>query len=202
MSGLGTSAISEELIALKERKRLLDDVWMLTLMVLFVAVGVPWYLRALDIDFAPVAWSLFGYGVLYVLSTFAADKIGSERRLMSLIRMIQATGIIFLGFIWHLSGNLQNPMFLLVFVLPIVAGSLILASWQSFINVCLSIITVSMIALLDGPELRWYATQTGPWAKRFIELIPASSMTKQNPFPSLNSPPSYFFVLLILFTVL
>ena len=202
MSEFGTVTIEHNLMTLKERKRLLDDVWLLVFLVLLVAVGVPWYLRTLDIDFAPVAWSLFGYGLIYVLTSLAADRLRSRRSLMMLIAALQTAGILFLGFVWHLTGSLQNPMFLLAFVLPVVAGSLVVVNWQSYLTVLFSIATVLTVALIDAPELRWYVTQIGPWARWLMDLLPARSATGPQPFPSLNTPPSYLFVLLVFFTVL
>ena len=154
MTRVDLAAMGDSLLALKERKRLLDDVWLLTLLVIFVAVGLPWYLRLLEIDFAPVAWSLFTYGLLYLAISFAADALRTGRSLLIVIGALQAAGVLFIGFVWHLTGSLQNPMFLLLFVIPVIAGSFILVSWQSYAAALLSVATVATVALLDAPELR------------------------------------------------
>jgi len=202
MTESGTTMLEGSLDALKQRKRLLDDAWLLALFVLFLASGVPWYLRILDIDFAPIAWSLFAYGLIYVASSFVTDRLGSCRSLLAMLGILQLAGVLFLGYIWHLTGSLQNPMFLLAFVLPVVAGSLVLANWQSYLTVALTLGTVLGVALLDVPELRWYVSQTGSWANWLMAAIPQTSDTGPQPFPGLNTPPAYLFVLLGVFLIL
>jgi len=202
VTDVASIAMQDNLIALRERKRLLDDVWLLALFVLFLAIGVPWYLRILEINFAPVAWSLFGFGLIYVLTTSAADRLRSHRSLVMVLGSLQAAGVLFIGFVWHLTGSLQNPLFLLAFVLPVVAASLVLVHWQSYATVLLSVATVLTVALMDAPELRWYVTQAGSLAQWLIGLLPRTSASAAQPFPGLNTPPAYLFMLLLLFAVL
>jgi PAS domain-containing protein len=196
-----SEARDDTLQALKERKRLLDDVWLLALLVLFLAVGVPWYLRILEVNFAPVAWSLFGFGALYVAASVATDSLRSRRSLLLAVTLLQAAGVLLLGLVWHWTGGLQNPMFLLVFVLPVVAGSFLLVSWHSYATVLLAVATVAAVALINAPDLRWYLAQAGSlpdWASRLLPEAPASAQ----PFPSLHAPPAYSALMLASFTVL
>ena len=199
MTESGAVVLVGGLDALKQRKRLLDDAWLITIFVLFFASGVPWYLRILAIDFAPIAWSLFAFGLIYVALSFMADRLSSRRSIVAIIGVLQMLGIPFLGYIWHLSGSLQNPMFLLAFVLPVIAGSVVLSNWQSYMTVSLTLGTVLMVALMDVPELRWYVSQTASWGDWLVETIPETPNSGQQPFPGLNTPPSYLFMLLGVF---
>ena len=52
------SGMTDDVGALHERKRLFDDIWLLTLFVIFIALATPWFLRVLDVDFAPLAWRI------------------------------------------------------------------------------------------------------------------------------------------------
>ena len=161
MKVFDATAADPSLAALRERKRLFDDVWLLTLFVIFVAIAVPWFLRILDLDLGPLAWSLFGFGLAYMAGVIATDRIESHRNLLFVIGTVQALGVLFLGYLWHLVGGLQNPMFLLVFTLPIVAGSIVLLSWQSYVTVLMAVSVVVLAALIEAPELRWYLVQIG-----------------------------------------
>jgi hypothetical protein len=67
--------------------------------------------------------------------------------------------------------------------------------------VIFSVAAVSGVALLDSPELRWYAAQTG-WLPRWLADLFALSPSVNPPFPSLSAPPAYSFLLLTSFTVL
>ncbi|MGH8309995.1 MAG: hypothetical protein ACRETX_09400, partial [Steroidobacteraceae bacterium] len=138
----------------RERKRLLDDTWLLTLFVIFLATALPWFLRIADLDFAPVAWSLFGYGAVYLALGFATDRMQIHGSLPIVLGTLQAAGVVFLGFIWHQAGGLQNPMFLLAFVLPVVGGSLI-SRWQPYLSALLGAAVVAIVAFIEAPELRW-----------------------------------------------
>ena len=198
----GTHRLDDGVRALKERKRSIDDVWLIVCCTVFMATGVPWYLRLLDIDFAPIAWSLFAYGVGCVGSSIVADRFETRRSLLLVVGAVNLAGVIFLGWIWHLTGGVQNPMFALIFVLPVVAGGLALVSWHTYAMAALSIGTVVTVALIDAPELHWYVTQHGPWARKVMGVLPAASATAAQPFPGLSMPPSYLFVQLLLFVVI
>ena len=187
---------------LLERKHLLDDVWLMSFFALFVAVGAPWYLRALEIDFAPVAWSLFGYGAFYTLGALAIDGLSKRRSMLLAIGVTQVSGVLFLGWIWHLTGSMQNPMFLLAFVLPVVAGSLVPVNWQAYGTAVLAFVIVLVVAIVDTPELRWFAAQLGSASHRFLAALPQNAGMNSQPFPSLNFPPAYYFVLIAMFAAL
>lgn len=201
MTGAGSLAGEHDLAALRERKRLFDDVWLAALVVIFLAVAVPWFLRILDFDLAPLAWSLFIFGITYVALGMASDRLQSRRYLLLVVNASQILGVLFLSFLWHLAGGLQNPMFLLVFVLPVVAGSLVLVNWQSCLTVLLAALTVTLVALVEAPELRWYMQQSGVPADWLIRHLPELA-TASRPFPTLSTPAPYLFVLLELFAVL
>jgi hypothetical protein len=200
--GMADFVVDDALLALKERKRLLDDVWLLALLVLFLAIGVPWYLRILEINFAPVAWSLFGFAALYFITTQVTDSLRSRRGVMLGMFLLQLAGVLLLGLIWHWTGSLQNPMFLLVFVLPVAACTFVLVSWQSYATVLLSVVAVTTVALINAPELRWYLTQAGSLPHWVTQLLPERSATFVQPFPSLHAPPTYSVLLLASFTAL
>lgn len=160
MNGLNTTVAAGEFAALRERKRLLDDAWLLTLFVILLATAVPWFLRIMELDLAPLAWSLFGFGLIYLATALTADRLQDRRSLLLILGALQAVGVLFLGFLWHYAGGLQNPMFLLVFVLPVVGGSLI-SRWQSYTSALLAAAAVAAVTFVEAPELWWYVAQMG-----------------------------------------
>ena len=189
-----------ELATLRERKRLFDDVWLVTLVVVFVALAAPWFLHVLEIDLAPIAWSLFGFGAVHVAAMVAAEALRSARAVLALAFAQQAAGVLLLSLLWHLGGGVHNPMLLLVFVLPVVAGGMLIG-WQSYATAALAAATVIVIALVEAPELRWYLAQlgvpalaSGPW----WDGLPGTP----RPFAGLSAPASYLFVMLQLFVLL
>ena len=199
MTASGILAYGDDLASLRERKRLFDDVWLLTLFVIFLAIAIPWFLRILDVELGPLAWSLFGFGLMHLLGTIFADRADNRRHLVLMIGAVQGIGIIFLGYVWHLAGGLQNPTFLLAFGLPVIAGGLVLVGWQSYATAFLAMATVSSVALIEAPELRWYLLEMGLPLGPIIRHLPHAETGATQASSTLIAPASYLFVLLELF---
>ena len=199
MSASGSLAYGDDLASLRERKRLFDDVWLLTLFVIFLAIAIPWFLRILDVELGPLAWSLFGFGLVYLLGAIIADRAKNRLHLILMIGAVQGIGIVFLGYVWHLAGGLQNPTFLLAFGLPIIAGGLVLVGWQSYATAFLGMATVSCVALIEAPELRWYLLEIGLPLGPIIKHLPQAPAGATQASGTLIAPASYLFVLLELF---
>ena len=105
--------------SLRERKRVLDDGWLLMLLSIVAALSIPWFLRNFQVDLAPVTWLIFACGVAYLVLSSALDRLRAPRVKVIALSAMQIGAVVFLAFLWHLAGNLQNPMFLLAFALPV-----------------------------------------------------------------------------------
>lgn len=183
-----------------ERKKLLDDVWLLTLFVVLLMLGIPWYLRTLGIDLGQVTWGLFAYGIFHVAVDFALRSVRNSLTLLICTGFQQWIGIAFLGLLWHYAGNVQNPLFLLVFILPVIAGTLVLLPWQSYATALISLGTVCLVAWQDVPDLRWNALEIHLFPQWIARLLPEPLGAVPQPFPSLNTTPAYVFTLLASFS--
>jgi len=192
---VGEDGLSE----LRERKRLFDNVWFLTLFAVLLATGVPWYLRILDIDFGRIVWGLFGYGLFQVAINAVLKRRPEHRTFLAVVGLQQCIGILTVGVLWHYAGNVQNPFFLFVLALPLIAGSLVMLPWQSYTTAFLLIGSVLTVAWLDAPDLRWNVLQIRLLPDWFTRILPVPLGAPPQPFPSLNTSPSYLFTLL--FTV-
>lgn len=181
--------------ALAERKQVLDDAWLLMLLGVALAVGVPWFLRTLPIDTARVTWAVFAYGVTYLAVSRLADRLRGTTALLNALTAMQAASVAFLALLWHLVGGLQNPLFLLVFAIPIAATGAVLPGARAFAVTLLAIAAVGVVALANAPELRWYLTQLGVPAA----LVPTHAASGPRPFPGLDLPAAYLVVLLASF---
>lgn len=186
---------------LRERKRIADDTTLWMLLVVSVAVVVPWFVRLLPIDLSVIARATFGFTLLYVALATLTDGLRGPRSLGLATWFLQASGVVFLGLLWHLVGGLQVPMLLLVFVLPVMASGLVLGRWQPYGAALLSVVVVGVIALSESRELRWYLPQIGFRVDRIVGSL-ALRLDRSAPFPSLASPPDQLLVLLEIFVVL
>ncbi len=136
--------------------QLLLDTWLLTLFAVLLAVALPWFVNAFQIDFAAASAVLLALGALYVGLTFVSGlrtpAAAMRRRLLGLLN---ALGVIGLGVLWERSGGLQNPAFVLAFALPVVGASA-LSRWHPYATAVLAVLVTLAVALIQAPELRWY----------------------------------------------
>ncbi len=201
MTASVSGLLSDRLPALHERKRALDASWLLILVAVLLATGAPWYLRVLDIEMGVVAWSLFGYSLVYLGVAYASDLIRSHRLVLAVMIGLQMAGVTFLGWVWHLVGSVQNPLFLLTFVLPVVAAGLLTLRWHAYSVALLSIVVALFVAVVDSPGLRWYLSQFAA-IEPALSLLPVELAGRQEPFPAAVSQPGYLVVSMVFFSLL
>src|ERR1700735_580348 len=138
------------------RVHLLDDIWLLTIIAIIVTVGIPWASVGFEPQLASVSWGLLALGGIHVAFTLLATPAASpERWRGAALTLLDAIGVVLIGVIWAHAGGLQNPLFLTVFVLPVV-GSIFLSRWHPFMIAVLSILVVAAVSMGQAPELRSY----------------------------------------------
>ncbi|MGH8231753.1 MAG: hypothetical protein ACRESY_08030 [Steroidobacteraceae bacterium] len=184
------------------RVHLLDDIWLLSIFAILVAIGLPWFLSGFAVQVLPVACGLLALGAIHMVFTTLADPdrpAGAWRhRSLSLLHLL---GVLVIAFIWQRAGGLQNPAFLSVFALPVI-GAIFLSRWQPYLTAVVALIGVTAGAYAEIPELRWYLSSlgaTGAWLAAQFDH-PASSLTV--PFAGFYAPAGYFLVVLEVFAVL
>ena len=184
------------------RTHLLDDIWLLAIAAILLAIGVPWLFSSFEIDLARASWGLLALGGVHL--AFAAAS--SPGRLQTagrarLLGVLHAIGIIVIGFVWQHGGGLQNAMFLAVFVLPVI-GSVFISRWQPYLMSLLAIVVVTLFALAQAPELRWYAAGLSGVGRWVTAIFGSGASSGSAPFPGFYAPSGYFLVLLQVFAIL
>jgi len=182
------------------RVHLLDDTWLLSIFTILLATALPWLVSAFDIDFVATSIGLLALGAIHVGLTMLgrSARIGERRWVLTALHV---TGVLIVGFIWMHAGGLQNPAFLLVFVLPVV-GAIFLSRWQPYLMALLAIVVVGAVALAQAPELRWYAPGLNAAGAWLAALIGQEGAVTNTPFPGFYAPSGYFVVLLEVFAIL
>ena len=182
------------------RVHLLDDVWLLTIIAIIVVIGIPWASVGFEPQLAGVSWGLLALGAIHVAFTLLASAAPSPHRWHgAALTLLNAVGVALIGFIWAHAGGLQNPLFLAVFVLPVL-GSIFLSRWQPFMIAVLTILVVAAVSLGQAPDLRSYLSTVlgrGSWLQEFAKQSP----DLQTSFPGFYAPTSYLVALLEIFTV-
>ena len=183
-------------------KQLVDVVWLMTMVACLVAIGVPWYLRLVDVRMVVVAATVFGFSLLYSIASGLVTRVRDRRRAMLASSLFNAFGVLCLVAIWHLGGGLSNPVLLRAFVAPLVASGALLAGWQTHLLALLSILGVATIALLESPELRWMLGQSGGPIGWLSGVLPDLPPARLGSVSAVDGSPAYVLVVVGSFALL
>jgi len=179
--------LKESLLILRERKRILDAVCVMSLGVVFLTVGIPWFLGIINLNIVPVAWVIFGYALAYLVLATLTDRLKERAQILWAMQVLQSLGIVALAFLWHLAGGMANPMFLMVFTLPVIASGVLMLGWQPYLIALISVIAVAVVAILESPELKWYVTIHSGISLDWSENLSIPFMSSIKPFPDLET---------------
>jgi PAS domain-containing protein len=180
---------------------LLDDMWLLTVLAILVAIGVPWLSSGFEVQAAVAGWGLLALGGIHVAFTLLASPTPAGGRWREYaLTLLNAIGVVLIGFIWAHAGALQNPLFLTVFVLPVM-GSIFLSRWHPFLIALLSVVVVGLVALSQAPALRSYAGGLLGSYAWLVDLFGRQGTEPQGSFSGFYAPTGYLVVVLEVFTV-
>jgi PAS domain-containing protein len=183
------------------RVHLLDDIWLLTIVAILIATGVPWLTGSFEVDVGTAGWGLLALGGIHIAFTLLASPTRPHGRWHGrAMILLEVAGVILIGFIWQHVGALQNPMFLTVFALPVI-GAIFLSRWHPYFIAALSVCVVGFVALAQAPELRWYASGLLGGDTWLAWLFGRQSTVPQPSFSGFYAPSSYLIVLLEVFTI-
>jgi len=105
------------------RVHLLSDIWLLTIVAIFVATGFPWFANGFEVDVGAASWGLLALGGIHIGFTVPASRTRLHGRWHDrMLMLLDVIGVILIGFIWQHVGALQNPTFLMVFALPVIGA--------------------------------------------------------------------------------
>jgi PAS domain-containing protein len=183
------------------RGHLLDDIWLLTIVAIVIATGVPWLTGGFQVDVGTAGWGLLALGGIHIAFTLLASPTRPHGRWHDrAMTLLDVAGVILIGFIWQHVGALQNPMFLTVFALPVI-GAIFLSRWHPYFIAAVSVCVVGFVALAQAPELRWYASGLLGGDTWLTWLFGRQSTVPQPSFSGFYAPSSYLIVLLEVFAI-
>jgi PAS domain-containing protein len=183
------------------RVHLLDDIWLAIIVAILITTAIPWLASGFDVDVGMATWGLLALGGIHI----AFVLLGSPLRVPGgwsdrALTFLSLGGVVVIGFIWQHAGALRNPMFLMVFALPVVS-SIFLSRWHPYLLAAASVLVVATLALSQAPELRWYAAGLLGSDSWLTWLFGPQGTGSQPSFMGFSAPSSYL-VLLEVFTVL
>jgi PAS domain-containing protein len=181
--------------------QLLNDIWLMTILAVLVGTGLPWLVSDFQVDIVSASCGLLALGVVHVVLTIFGAPLRQQTIWKArAITLLETVGVLLLGFIWEHVGALQNPLFLVVFVLPII-GSIFLSRWHPYFLAAVGILTVGFVSLGESSELRWFAgSLTGSdWWLRW--LFGPGAAAPEAAFSAFSAPINYLLVLLQVFCI-
>ena len=179
----------------------LSDIWLLTIVAILIATGVPWFANGFEVDVRAASWGLLAVGGILGAFTILSSRTWPHDLWHDhLLTLMDVTGVILIGYIWQHVGALQNPAFLTVFVLPVIGASF-LSRWHPYLMAAVSVGVVLVVALAQAPELRWYASGLLGSDAWLTWLFGHQSAVAQQSFPGFSAPSSFLIVLLEVFSI-
>jgi hypothetical protein len=183
------------------RVRLLSDSWVLIIVAILCAAGVPWFASGFEVDLGAASWGLLGLGGILITLTILESRTSPNGRWRDrALTLLDVTGVIVIGFIWQHVGGLQNPTFLTVFALPVI-GAIFLSRWHPYLISAVSVCVVGVVALAQAPELRWHASGLLGSDAWLGALFGHQTAATPGSFSGFYAPSNYLIVLLEVFTV-
>lgn len=200
--GERTAVAAEQLIPLLERKRMFDSAWIVCLVASLGTVSVLWFLSALEIDIARTAWYVFAYAAAYLVVATATDRLNSTTAIVVAMQVKMIASVVFLGMLWHLVGGLRNPMFLIVFVLPVIISGIMLVGIQAHVIALVSVAVVGIVAVGESSELRWYLSGFHVPIGAVSAFFPAGDGDSTGRSAELVAGPAYEFTMIATFGIM
>jgi hypothetical protein len=183
------------------RVHLLDDTWLLTIVAILIATALPWFASGFEVDVGMAAWGLLALGGVHVAFALLGSPSSTPGRWHGhVLTLLCLVGVAAIGFIWAHAGALRNPVFPMVFALPVVS-SIFLSRWHPYLLAAAGVLVTAVVALSQSPELRWYAAGLVGSDLWLSWLFGAQNTAPQAAFTGFYAPSSYV-VLLEVFAVL
>lgn len=204
------SRLDPTLDTLRQCKQVFDVGWMALLLMVSLCAGLVAYVDPARFDAVPVGWGLFGMGALYALVSKRLSRIPDPQRLSAVLFLSQLVGVSGLGLLWYALGGLHNPAMLLAFGIPMCVACVHRTSWQIYSIGLACIFVVTLGALIESPELRWYLAHglaaSGlagppelPGLAEWLDGLPA--LRGDRPFAEAAVPPGQGLTLLTSFAI-
>jgi hypothetical protein len=173
----------------------------MTIVATLVAIAVPWFFNEFEIQLGGASLGLLLLGALHVAFTSIAKPTRAHTRWRRRgLAALHLVGVVGLGFVWLYAGGVQNPLFLCIFVLPVI-GAIFVTEWQPYITAAVAVIVAATVALDQVPELRWYTGELSG-AGNWLAWLFGDSTAVHVPFSGFYAPARYFVVLLEVFAII
>jgi hypothetical protein len=197
MSNDGTAPGIE---TLRAEVRLLARVLAMAMVLMFIAVALPWLMRMIEVELAPLAWTLTAFAAVHAVLTLAAERVHSRAVMLRLLYAVPMSGVAFMALLWHFGGGGAHPALALMMALPVIAAAALPRGTFAWGVAIYSIVVVTVTVTITSPDFGWYLGQLGVPGVALARLTPDDALTR-DPFPGATTTPAAMFLLVATFAV-
>jgi PAS domain-containing protein len=182
----GAGALEE----LRRYKVLFDNAWTLVTVLATALAVLCWYFRLAEVDIGAILWCLAALALSQFSLNARAHRIGSAAGLRRVALGSQLLGTALLGTAWHLLGGLQQPVFPLFMMLPLVPGALLLGFWQRLAS-AVGLLAVLASGVLLSPDTNSFIQERYGFGIDRAGVLPDWLPRSPVAFADVNTSPSY-----------
>src|SRR5580700_1097423 len=125
--------------------RILDLVWPSTCLAAFLGLFAAWYLRLLEVPFAPIATALTAAIMVHFAAFSLLESETAPRTRAVVLAAVHVTGVLALGYVWFLIGGPDIPAFLVFFAFPVAAAAMTVGRWARLATVAGTLLVLGLI---------------------------------------------------------
>jgi hypothetical protein len=185
---------------LRGQTRWLAQVVAGTMVLMFAAVALPWLLRMIEVELAPLAWTMTAFAATHAALLLAADRVRMRAVMLRVLYAVPLLGVAFMGVLWHYGGGIGHPALALPMVLPVLAAGALPRVRFAYDVALYSILVVLTTVMISSPDFGWYVTQLGvPGAA--IGRMAGEELPVRDPFPGATTTPAAAFLFVATFAV-
>jgi PAS domain-containing protein len=176
--------------ALHRHKAMFDHTWTLATLLATVLAVAWWELGLAQFAVAPVIWALAALAAIQYLLNFQARGATSVTTLRHAALASQLLGTALIAVSWHLFGGIQQPLYPLIIVLPLLTGTLVLTFWQQQIAI-VAILVVLASGVLLSPDTNSFIQERYGIGLASAHLLPSFIPRSRVVFPDVSTSPAY-----------
>jgi PAS domain-containing protein len=175
---------------LHRHKAMFDNTWTLATLLATVLAVAWWELGLAQFAVGPVIWALAALAAIQYLLNAQARGATSAATLRRLALASQLLGTALIAVSWHLFGGIQQPLYPLIIVLPLLTGALVLTFWQQQIAI-VAILVVLASGVLLSPDTNSFIQERYGIGLASVQLLPSFIPRSRAVFPDISTSPAY-----------
>ena len=181
---------------LRRDQGMFDNTWTLATVLATALAVLCWYFGLAQVNIEPIIWTLAGLALVQLAISSQTHRASTPAHFQRLALSSQMIGTVLMGVGWHFFGGLQQPLFPLFIVLPLVPAALVMGFWQQQ-TATLGLLAVLVSGVLMSPDTNSFIEERYGIRIGSGHLLPDWMPRSTTAFPDVSTSPAYDLVLMI-----